>query len=46
MGVIRAYRTWFIPENGYTVYLPAPFNAVHTYLYGPDGRLRPATGTR
>ncbi|WP_233559173.1 hypothetical protein [Micromonospora radicis] len=46
LGITRAYRTRFIPEDGFTVYLPAPFKTVHTYLYGPDGRLRPATDTR
>nr|WP_329007590.1 hypothetical protein [Micromonospora rifamycinica] len=45
-GITRAYRTRFIPEHGFTVYLPAPFKTVHTYVYGPDGRLRPATDTR
>jgi hypothetical protein len=46
LGITRAYRTRFIPEHGYTVYLPAPFKTVRVYVYGPDGGLRPATDTR
>lgn len=46
VGVTRSYRTLFIPEHGFTVYLPAPFKTVRAYVYGPDGRLQPAPGTR
>jgi hypothetical protein len=37
LGITRQYR--MLPADGFTVYLPAPFRTVHTYLYGPDGRL-------
>jgi hypothetical protein len=40
LGITRRYETRFIPHDGYTVYFPAPFKTVHTYLYGPDGRLQ------
>ncbi|WP_328366639.1 hypothetical protein [Micromonospora zamorensis] len=46
LGITRAYRTRFIPEHGFTVYLPAPFRTVRAYAYGPDGQLHPATDTR
>ncbi|GGK43709.1 hypothetical protein GCM10010124_40600 [Pilimelia terevasa] len=39
LGITRDYRTMFLPEHGYAVYLPAPFRATETYTYGPDGRL-------
>jgi len=45
LGVTRTYRTIFVPEHGLTVYLPAPFRTVHSYVYGPDGWLRPRPGT-
>jgi len=43
--VTRSHRTLFVPEHGFTVYLPAPFKTVRAYVYGPDGRLQPAPGT-
>ena len=46
LGTTRTYRTRFIPEHGYTVYFPAPFKSVRVFVYGPDGRLRPAPGNR
>jgi hypothetical protein len=46
LGITRTHRTRFIPEHGYTVYLPAPFKTVRVYVYGPDGGIRPATDTR
>ncbi|MEU8660632.1 hypothetical protein [Actinoplanes philippinensis] len=33
-----------VPAAGFTVYLPAPFRTVDTYLYGPDGRLSGPAG--
>ncbi|MFC0564311.1 hypothetical protein ACFFHU_09060 [Plantactinospora siamensis] len=44
--ITRIYRTRFTPEHAFTVYRPAPFKTVRGYVYGPDGRLRPATDTR
>ncbi|MET7952104.1 hypothetical protein [Micromonospora sp. NPDC005324] len=50
LGITRAYRTRFIPEHGFAVYLPAPFKTIrayaYAYAYGPDGQLRPAIDTR
>jgi len=46
LGITRSYRTMFVPEHGLTVYLPAPFRTVHSYVYGPDGRLHPHPGTQ
>ena len=46
VGLTRRYRAVFIPEGGFTVYLPAPFKTVRAYVYGPDGRLQPALVTR
>ena len=46
LGITRTYRTMFVPEHGLTVYLPAPFRTVHSYVYGPGGRLRHHPGTR
>ncbi|GAA4466619.1 hypothetical protein [Phytohabitans houttuyneae] len=46
LGITRTYRTLFIPEQGFTVYLPAPFRTVRAYVYGPDGRLQPGPGIR
>lgn len=45
LGISRTYRSVYVPEHGFTVYLPAPFRTVHTYLYGPDGRLNDHPGT-
>jgi hypothetical protein len=46
LGITRRYRTLFIPERGFTVYLPAPFRTVETYVYGPDGRINPTPTIR
>jgi len=46
LGITRTYRTLFVPEHGFTVYLPDPFKTVRAYVYGPDGRLQPAPHTR
>ncbi|TQL36889.1 hypothetical protein [Salinispora arenicola] len=46
LGITREYRTVFIPEHGFSVYLPAPFKTVHEYRYGPDGRLNTDPVTR
>jgi hypothetical protein len=43
LGTTRRYRTLFLPDHGFTVYLPAPF---HTYTYGPDGHINPTPTTR
>ncbi|RZU48804.1 hypothetical protein EV385_0528 [Krasilnikovia cinnamomea] len=42
----RTCRSMYLPEHGFTVYLPAPFRTVRAYVYGPDGRLHPGPGTR
>ncbi len=42
VGITRTYRSLFLPDHGFTVYLPTPFKTVHRYAYGPDGRLHPA----
>src|SRR5256885_2275613 len=42
----RRYRTLFLPEHRFTVYLPAPFRTIHTYTYGADGRINPTPTTR
>jgi hypothetical protein len=36
-GITRRYRTVFLPDHRLAVHLPAPFRAVRTCLYGPDG---------
>ena len=46
LGITRAYRSVFLPDQGFTAYLPAPFRAVHTYTYGADGRIDPHPTTR
>ena len=46
LGITRSYRTRFIPEHGFSVYLPAPFKTVHEYEYGPGGRLNTTPRTR
>ncbi|WP_246274507.1 hypothetical protein [Phytohabitans houttuyneae] len=46
LGITCTYRTMFIPERGFAVYLSAPFKTVRAYMYGPDVRLQPASGTR
>ena len=46
VDITRTYRSMFVPAHGFTVYLPAPFRTVHTYVYGPDGQLHPHPGTR
>ena len=46
LGITRSYQTRFIPEHGYSVYLPAPFKTVYEYEYGPDGRLNTAPRPR
>jgi hypothetical protein len=46
LGITRSYRTTLLPDHGFAVYLPAPFRTMHTYLYGPDGQLHAAPGTR
>lgn len=46
VGITRTYRSMFLPDHGFTVYLPAPFRTVHAYVYGPDGRIQPAPGNR
>ncbi len=46
LGITRSYRSIFLPVNGFTVYLPAPFRTVHAYRYGPDGQLHPHPDTR
>ncbi|MDI6101189.1 hypothetical protein QLQ12_21475 [Actinoplanes sp. NEAU-A12] len=46
LGITRSYRTRFIPEHGFSVFLPAPFKAVHEYEYGLDGRLNTSPRTR
>lgn len=46
LGITRRYRTLFLPDQGFTLYLPAPFRTVHTYTYGPDGRINPSPTTR
>jgi hypothetical protein len=46
LGITRSYRPVFVAEHGYTVYLPAPFRTVHTFGYGPDGRINPVPITR
>jgi len=37
LGITRTYRMRF---------LPAPFRTIHTYAYGPDGRVNPVSATR
>jgi hypothetical protein len=46
LGVTRRYRTVFIPEFQFTVYLPAPFRQVETYTYGADGGINPVPTVR
>ncbi len=46
LGITRSHRSVFLPEDGYTLYFPAPFKTVHEYSYGPDGRLDPIPRTR
>jgi len=46
LGITRTYRTVFLPEHGYTVYLPAPFRTTETYAYGPHGRVNPTPVVR
>jgi hypothetical protein len=46
LGITRCYRSMFVPDHGFTVYLPAPFRTVHAYRYGPDGQLHPHRDTR
>jgi hypothetical protein len=46
LGITRSYQTRFIPEYGFTVYLPAPFKTVHEYEYGTDGRLNTTARSR
>jgi hypothetical protein len=46
LGITRQYRTVFLPEHGYTVYLPARFRTVETYRYGPDGHIDPTPAVR
>jgi hypothetical protein len=46
LGITRSYRSMILPAQGFTVYLPAPFRTVRSYLYGPDGRLQPYPGTQ
>jgi hypothetical protein len=41
LGITRAYRLRFLPDNGYSVFVAAPFRTVRRYAYGPDGRLSP-----
>jgi hypothetical protein len=46
LGVTRRYRTVFVPEFQFTVYLPAPFRRVETYAHGSDGRINPVPTVR
>jgi len=46
LGVTRRYRTLFLPEHRFSVYLPAPFRTIHTYTYDADGRINPTPTTR
>lgn len=46
LGITRRYRTAFLPDRGFTVYLPARFRTVETYRYGPDGRINPTPDIR
>jgi hypothetical protein len=41
LGITRTYRTRFLPDQGYTVFVAAPFRTALRYAYGPDGRLSP-----
>ncbi len=46
LGITRRYRTLFLPEHGFTAYLPAPFRTIETYVYAADGRINPTPTTR
>ncbi|HEX8627454.1 MAG TPA: hypothetical protein VF755_04710 [Catenuloplanes sp.] len=46
LGITRTYNTVFLPDQGFTVYLPAPFRTTETYVYGPDGRIQPTPVVR
>jgi hypothetical protein len=46
LGITRTYRAVPLPASGFTAYLPAPFRTIHTYTYGPDGRINPVPTTR
>lgn len=37
LGITRRDRALFIGEYRFTVYVPAPFRTVETYLYGATG---------
>jgi hypothetical protein len=41
LGITRRDRALFIGEHRFTVYVPAPFRTVETYLYGAGGRIDP-----
>jgi hypothetical protein len=46
VGITRRYTTHYLPGHGFTVYRPARFATIHTYHYGPDGRIDPDPTTR
>ncbi|GAA1810961.1 hypothetical protein GCM10009682_35670 [Luedemannella flava] len=46
LGITRRYRSVFVPEEGFTVYFPAPFRTIETYVYDADGRINPAPANR
>jgi hypothetical protein len=46
VGITRSFRSVFLADQGFTVYLPARFRTTHTYQYGPDGRINTRPTTR